>query len=300
MQGLAWDDLRYVLAVARFETIAEAARRLEVDEATVARKIARAERVLQSRLFERIRGKVLPTETGKSAAEHAEVVEREIETVIAKTSGADLTPAGRVRLTSVPIIVNHVLIPAVPALLKSHANLQLELIADPRDLSLTKRESDIALRLARPHRELYTLARRVGHLEYAVFGPPGLEADELPWITYDDLMADLPQARWIAEQIQRDGSADPPLRVNDAEALLWAVMRGLGKSLLPTVIANAEQRLSRLFDPSPPLMREIWLLVHPELRDLRRIQVVIDWLTETITGKNAARMVEGSSFNKLG
>jgi hypothetical protein len=28
----------------------------------------------------------------------------------------------------------------------------------------------------------------------------------LSWVTYDDLMADLPQARWIAEQIKIDGT----------------------------------------------------------------------------------------------
>jgi DNA-binding transcriptional LysR family regulator len=43
---MAWDDLRYVLALFRFESAMEAARRLAVDEATVARHNARAERLL--------------------------------------------------------------------------------------------------------------------------------------------------------------------------------------------------------------------------------------------------------------
>jgi hypothetical protein len=55
-----------------------------------------------------------------------------------------------------------------------------------------------------------TLARRIGHLRYAVFGPRRPQADALPWITYDDMMADLPQARWIAERIRHDGAADRP------------------------------------------------------------------------------------------
>jgi DNA-binding transcriptional LysR family regulator len=133
-----------------------------------------------------------------------------------------------------------------------------------------------------------TLARRVGHLRYSVFVPKGQEADKLPWVTYDDMMTELPQARWIAEQIKIERSGEPPLRVNDAEALLQAVEHGLGKSLLPVVIGNAEPGLLRLKDPSPPVVREIWLLTHPELRDLRRIQVVIDWITATIGPPNAA------------
>jgi DNA-binding transcriptional LysR family regulator len=125
-----------------------------------------------------------------------------------------------------------------------------------------------------------TLARRVGQLHYAVFGSKGQDADKLPWITYDDIMADLPQARWIAEQIKGDRNGEPHVRVNDAEALLRAVAHGLGKSLLPIVIGDAEPGLSRVSEP--PLLRDIWLLTHPELRDLRRIQVVVDWIAATV------------------
>src|ERR1700731_3357340 len=106
MQGMPWDDLRYVLALFRFESAAQAARRLEVDEATVARRIARAERLLKVQLFERVRGKLLPTDAGRLAAERAMQIEREIDAVAAGASGADRAAIGRVRITAVPIIVN--------------------------------------------------------------------------------------------------------------------------------------------------------------------------------------------------
>jgi len=177
--------------------------------------------------------------------------------------------------------VNRVLIPALPTLLAAHPGLRIDLIAEPRDLSLTKREADIAVRLARPRGELRTLARRIGHLDYAVFGP-GERTDALPWITYDDMLADLPQAKWITAQIKNDPVSEPHVRVNDAEALVWALQQGLGKSLIPTVIGDREPGLCRLGDPSPPVRREIWLLTHPELRDLRRVQVTADWLAATL------------------
>jgi DNA-binding transcriptional LysR family regulator len=257
MQGLAWDDLRFVLAVVRFETIVEAARRLEVDEATVARRVTRSERLLEAQRFERNRGKLLPTEAGKMAAERAEHIEHEMEALVTSISGADQLAIGRVRVTSVPIVVNRILIPALPALLGRHSDLRLELIADPRDFSLTKREADIALRLGRPHREHRILARRVGYLAYAIYGLKGRETQSLPWITYDDLMADLPQARWIAAQIKNNGIGDSAVRVNDAEALIRAVEQGLGKSLLPRALADLESTLLCLGEPSPPVRREV-------------------------------------------
>src|SRR5436190_1732757 len=67
MQGMDWNDLRYVLAVSRAGTLAAAARRLRVDQTTVARRLAAAERVLGARLFERIDGSLRPTLAGAAA-----------------------------------------------------------------------------------------------------------------------------------------------------------------------------------------------------------------------------------------
>jgi DNA-binding transcriptional LysR family regulator len=277
MQPIAWDDLRYVLALARFGTIAEAARHLSVDEATVGRRIARIERQLGAQLFDRARGRLAPTKAGTAAAERAERVEQEVEGLIAAATGADRVAAGRVRVTAVPAIVNRLLLPALPLLLAPNPGLAVDLIAEPRDLSPVKREVDVAVRLARPVRELRTIARRIGDLVYAVCGAPGHDPDNLPWITYEDLMTDLPQARWIADCITA-GGAEAPVRVNDAEGIISALQQGIGKSLLPIVIGDAVQGLIRLEDAAPPLVREIWLLTHPELRGLPRIQVVVDWL----------------------
>jgi hypothetical protein len=57
-----------------------------------------------------------------------------------------------------------------------------------------------------------------------------------------------------------------------------ALLQGIGKSLLPNVIGDTVQGLIRLGEAAPPLVREIWLLTHPELRGLPRIKVVVDWL----------------------
>jgi DNA-binding transcriptional LysR family regulator len=179
-------------------------------------------------------------------------------------------------------MVNRVLLPALPGLLAAHPHLQIELIAEPRDLSLTKREADIALRLARPQKELRTLARRVGELDYAVYGPAAAGPDEaLPWITYDDSLRDLPQARWIAEQIAGDPEAAPQVLVNDAEAILAGLKAGLGKSLLPRALGEKEPGLKRLGDCPPGLTREIWLMLHPDLKDLIRTKLVTAWLVTT-------------------
>ena len=282
MQSLNWNDLRFVLAVARTRSLAGAARRLGVNDTTVARRIAQAEQRLGAHLFERNLGILHPTEAGAAVVAGAERVELEVQALESAVSGADGLAAGSVRVTSVPIMVNRVLVPALPRLLSDHPQLRVELIAEPRDLSLTKREADIALRLARPRTEGRAIARRIGQLDFAVYEPSRKGTEPLPWITYDDTMADLPQGRWIAERAIRDRQAPPQVMVNDAEAIFQSVKAGLGRSLLPTFVGDREPGLARHSDAPAPLSRELWLMVHPELRELARIRVVMDWLVLVI------------------
>lgn len=272
MQSMEWSDLRIVLAIARAGTLSAAARRLGVNQTTVARRLASAETSLRTRLFERNAGMFAPTKAGDAVLRHAAIVEAEMTAIERGLAGADSAIAGTVRVTAVPILVNRLLIPALPRLRAAHPALELELIAEPRNLRLTRREADIALRLARPESG-DTLARRIGALPYAVYAPARKASEVLPWITYDESLAHLPQARWIAARA-KDQSA--PVRVNDAEAILAALHAGLGKSLLPCFAGDDDKRLARI--GKPVLSREIWLLVHRDLRTQARIAATIGWL----------------------
>jgi DNA-binding transcriptional LysR family regulator len=275
-----WNDLRHLLTVARAGTLAGAARRLGVNQTTVARRLAAAEAALGARLFERRNGLLSPTKAGEAALARAAQIELEVEALERAVGGADTAIAGTVRLTAVPILANRILIPALPEFHAEQPLIHLELIAEPRNLSLTRREADIALRLARPEAGA-ALARRIGYLDYAVYGARGKAARQLPWITYEEGWAHLPQARFLAKAMQDGASA--PLSVSDAESLLQAVRAGIGKSLLPCLVADRDPRLCKLTGAAPVLAREIWLLTHRELRRHARIGAVIAWLDKTLT-----------------
>jgi DNA-binding transcriptional LysR family regulator len=287
MQTLNWNDLRYVLAISRGKTLGTASRLLGVDDTTVARRLVALQDAVGARLYQRLPdGTLKLTTAGERAALHTERIEREIGAIGASVKGADDPVSGTVRVTSVPIIVGHILVPAAQTLLKRHPKLQLELVADPKDLCLTRREADVALRLARPKTGgTKVLARRIGTLRYGVYAAASCskrDATTLPWISYDEAMAHLPQARWIAAAAARGSQRIAAVRVNDAEALLEAVLAGLGRSLLPCVIADRDSRLRRLGarGGKPELSRELWLLTHSDLRRLARIEAVVNWIEQ--------------------
>lgn len=102
----------------------------------------------------------------------------------------------------------------------------------------------------------------------------------LPWVTYDEALAHLPQAHWIAMNAARQNEIIAGARVEDAEPLLEAVAAGLGRSLLPSAVADGDARLRRLSTErgTPLPARELWLLTHSEIERLGRIEAVVEWI----------------------
>ncbi len=270
-----WNDLRYALAIARAGTLAGAARRLDVDQTTVARRLAALEAALGASLFARSDGKLRPTAVGELALARAAQVEQEIEALAALATVPGLV-AGVVRLSAVPILVNHVLMPALPELLAPHPALRLDLIAEGRNLSLSRLQADIVLRLGRPQAEAAALARRLGTVDFAPYAARGREAAALPWIGYEEGSQHLPQAQWLARAAQADARAG--FAVNDVQSAHAAVKAGLGRSLLPCRVADADADLERSEAGGPSLSREIWLMTRRDIRKEARIETVIGWL----------------------
>ena len=292
MQDLDWNDLRYILCLSRTGRIAGAARKLGVNETTVARRIARVERLLGIRIFERNARVLRPTDSGQIVIRRAERIELDVDAIKDGVTSADSIAVGKVRVTAVPLVLNYILIPALPDLLRSHTRLQLELAADPRNLSITNREADIALRMARPDNDYRAVAHRVGIVDYAVYGV-SMARRPLPWITYEASWSHLPHARWMAKAV----ASDPEARisvvvVNDSELALNAVRTGLGRSLLPCRIGDGVPEVCRLSGPKPVLSREMWLIVHPDLKHLARVRAVIAWIERLFSERPVAPQTE--------
>lgn len=283
MQKLNWNDLRYLLAVKRAGSLSSAARLMGVDDTTVSRRLGALRHALGEDLFVRQSdGALVLTDHGTKATFHIEAMERESDLLREAFTASSDGCIGTVRITSVPFLINRWLTPQLDALLQRHPKLRVDLIPDSRDFSLTLREADIALRFARPATGGNdVIARRIGSLPFSVFaarsGSPtaGLA---LPWILYDDSMAHLPQAKWLARTVKQDGEQSAGLRVHDVETALEAVIAGVGKSLLPIPIADRIPGLRRLDADSMDVSREVWLLSHKNQHSLRRISETAKWI----------------------
>jgi DNA-binding transcriptional LysR family regulator len=287
MQPANWNNLRYLLAIKRGQTLRAAARQLRVDDTTVSRRLAALQAQLAEKLVERVGDNRLAlTDAGERVAQYAEEMERQYQLIGASAGNHDGQCSGTARLTSVPLLANRLFAPAIGTLIERHPGLVVELIPDGRNFNLTRREADIAVRLARPTTGgMGIKARQIGTLSYVAYASRSTRrAKSLPWIVYDDSMAHLPHARWMERAAKDHDEGHSALRVHDAETALEGVIAGVGKTLLPTAVADRERRIRRIEHETERRVpsREIWLLAHTDQLRLQRVAAVIAWLEQVV------------------
>lgn len=277
---LDWNDVRYALAVARNGSLAAAARMLGVDQTTVARRLRVLESCVGMPLFERRQGRFAPTPAGEVLMERGQRIEREIAALRHLGADNEVQVRGVVRLTAVDAIISHYLAPHLAELRARHPGLMVELIASSRSLDLSRREADIAVRLARPQSGDFVV-RRLASLAYGVYGTAAAPAENgwggCNWVAYEHSLAHVPEMRWLAEQVVDERIV---LRCNNMDALATAVADGLGLAVLPRLVGARHASLRCLSGEPSVLSREIWLVVPRELRHVPRIRAVGDWLAE--------------------
>lgn len=286
MQSFDWNDLKYLIALHRAETMLAAARSLGTSDTTIARRIASLQEKLGVILFLRnSAGRYVLTEVGQTILTHAETSEQAAMAVEDLLGQITTRLTGVVRISSVPVIINRLLVPRVGKLQDQEPALTLELIPEARVLDLNKREADLALRFARPATGgLRVKAQKLGSLKFDLFASSALTEEalsDLPWIGYEDAHASLPQARWLTAAVQRDPAGLAPLKVADVETAWEAAAQGLGKTLLPRTIAAADKRLQQVTvrNHVPLPARDVWLLSHADQSDHTSVLAVKEWLT---------------------
>src|SRR5262245_60045774 len=166
-----WSDLHVVLAVARAGNFTAAAQALNVNQSTVTRRVAALHTALGARLLERRGAEQVLTPLGERLRPMLAAMEEQALALEQAAQGADTRPAGTVRVTTIETLATHFLAPALGRLRAEAPDVALEIDSTPRTLDLGRRETDVALRIARP-RQVSVVARRVGALGFALYAAP--------------------------------------------------------------------------------------------------------------------------------
>jgi len=147
---LDWNYLRSFLELARKGKLTGASKRLNVEPTTVGRHINRLEKELDVHLFDRSPKGYSLNEEGYKLLPYAENIETKINSIYQSISGTDTLLTGTVRMAVPEGLGIGIISKYIKAFKEQHPAIELELVADTRSRSLSKRETDIAITLARP------------------------------------------------------------------------------------------------------------------------------------------------------
>jgi len=283
---LSLSDLELVLALARGRSLQRAAERLKVDASTVFRSIKRIEKDLGDLLFERGRQGYLPTELGRELAGYAERIETQLQEAREAAARGGSEPAGALRITTTDTVLNGLLLPVLGRFAAAYPQVELELIATNALANLSQRDADVAIRATRKPPE-HLVGNRLGTLPSAVFAAEDylarmggtVDLERADWIALDESLAEHPSVRW---RRQRYPKVQPRYRCNSVLSVAGSVVWGLGVGVAPVFLLKDRPGVRVIEGPVAELETDLWMLAHPDIRHLKRVKLLFDFLRENL------------------
>lgn len=286
-----WDDARVFLAVYREKTLRGAARTLNVDQATVGRRIAVLEHALRAALFLRTSDGYALTAVGEAALKSAEKMEHSAHEFVRQTQGMDTRLVGEVKVATTDTLALEFLIPAIGRLHAAHPDVRILLNTSTRMLNLAKREADIALRTIRPDNpEL--VVRRLARWPMGLFASQSyIERHGIPVTGSGFAGHDL-----VVYQEDMIGKRTPTLAgepmhagrivstFNSSLVLRTAIKAGIGIGELPIHLAESDGLMLVSPERARRAVYEVWLVTHQDLRQTARIVAMIDEIVSAFEG----------------
>jgi DNA-binding transcriptional LysR family regulator len=278
-----WDDLRVFLAVARSGQVARASPLLGLDATTVGRRIQRLEKALGQVLFERHRDGHRLTEAGERLVSRAEQMDQAVQHVHDDEPGA-IQPGGIVRVSASEGFGTWFIARHLGRFGQRFPSIGIDLVATNGFLSPFRRETDVAILLARPRRGPL-VARKLTDYGLRLFASrdyldaaPAIDrpADlrRHPLIGYIPDFVYAPELHYLKEVADK---LEPHLRSSSINAQHQLASSGNGVAILPCFIGDIDPRLVRVL-PEVRIQRTFWLVAHQDTRGLERVRFFVDWL----------------------
>lgn len=279
--SVLWDDVRYLEAIERTGSVADAARELGVSVSTVYRRVAALESDAGYLCLVRGPGPAVLTEPGLALA----LVGRRTRKALSEASGAvrarETEIAGEVSLTTVDALLPFLLDPI--AELTARYPVQVTLHLGDSGPSVRDREVDVAIGIMRrPPPGCW--GRRIRRIPSGVFGTrEAIARKPAPrWVVRALSERHSPESAW-----EREHATDVAARASFGE-MVALVARGIGLGLMPAMIAALHPQLVEVTSYRASLAaldRTAWLLTHPDQRKTPRVVALMNALAKGFAEK---------------
>ncbi|WP_208993664.1 LysR family transcriptional regulator [Roseibium album] len=284
--------MKFVLAIATAGNVTRAAKRLGVTHSTVSRRLSALEESMATRLFERLPEGFVPTAAGEQAVAAARRVEAEVLTLDTRITAQDTELEGPLRITAAQLLFQVQLAEIMQQFSERHPRIELQMIAANEKLSLHRREADIAVRvtdnpgetlfgrLATGQNRCYYMSRNFTR-KYRETMETGHASIPLPCVTF----------KWWGQGVPKEirtryTSAFISLVADDMIALLAAVKAGIGVGRLPCFLGDPDPDLVRIPGMEPSRYLDIWVLTHPDLKNVARIRTFLRFAADAFKARS--------------
>ena len=289
-----WDKLRIFHAVAEAGSFTHAGEALNLSQSAVSRQISALEESVSVPLFHRHARGLILTEQGELLYRTAHEVFAKLAMAEAQLSESKDRPKGQLKVTTTVALGSTWLTPRMGEFLEVYPDVTVDLLLDDRELDLSMREADVAIRMA-PPRQPELIQRHLMTVHMHVYAAPtyikryGLpkspdELDSHKVIVYgEETRPPVPDTNWLLRLgTKGEDRRRPSLTVNNVYAIQRAAEAGLGLAALPEFMVLGSSNLVRVLPEVEGPRIDAYFVYPEELRNSKRIQVFRDFLLRKV------------------
>ncbi|MEE9454097.1 MAG: LysR family transcriptional regulator [Paracoccaceae bacterium] len=288
---MKWDDLRVFLHVARMSRLVVAGQVLGMDPATVGRRISALEEALGSKLFDRSPQGYSLTDAGRNLVDHAQGMENIASVAQQDVGGQSDRLSGIVRIGAPDGVANYLLTEAMAELCRDNPDLKIQIVALPRNFSLSRREADLAVAVSSPSTGRLKV-QKIGDYKLHLYGARGL-LETLGDVQKRADLSNVPCIGYISDMIfdkeldylsvlKQDN--DPRLTSNSLIVQLRWALAGDGICILPDFLAAEYPDLVQILPEKITLTRGFYLLRHQDDNRITRINRAAELVVKHLRG----------------
>lgn len=257
-----WSHVHGLSVLGLAGSFTAAAQRLGVSKAAMSQRITELEQAAGVPLVQRTTRSVRLTEAGQQLVDATTGAFEAINTAFAGIRDLAATPRGRLRLTAPVALARQQIVPLLPAFLRAHPQVRIELDLSDRLVPLAQEGFDLAIRHAPAPPDTHVAWALCATRSLLVASPAYLRRRGTPRVPADLAQHDcLPYLRtgetpvwqWLPHATEWPDPAEKlsvavtgPFSANNSEALREAALASLGIALLPDFSAQQALRSGKL------------------------------------------------------
>lgn len=285
-----WDKLRIFHVVASSGSFTHAGEKLFLSQSAVSRQIRSLEESLGTVLFNRHARGLSLTDEGETLFKTAEdVVSKIFVTEQQLIEGTDV-PRGELKITTTSSFGSTWMMNHIRSFIEKYPEIHVQLLVNDRDLDLTTRQADVAIRFHSAH-QLDLIQKQVGVFHHHLYASPEYlsrkgrpetleDLDHHDIITYGDVShSPSRDIDWVLDR-KNGEKRTPILRINSIYGVLQAVKAGLGIAALPDYLVQGSTNVISVLDNIDGPKFPAYLVYTQEARNSRRISVFREFIKE--------------------